>query len=315
MVTCVILSQKYDNIQFLKAVNHMQQLGFNEIKQRGTSDFPVEFHHVNKTHPQYQMPYHWHVDCEMIRILSGNFHISLDEKEYELSKGDTVFINSGVLHGGSPDECVYECLVFDMSMLSKGNEICKNLISKLMSGYLVIVENLGNEKSGECAPLIDKMFDTVISRYNGYQLVFQGLLYQLLGNSISSNTQNSVYFPVNRIRKKITSLKKVIELIETSYSGQITLEDMSAAAGMSRKYFCSFFKEMTHKSPVQYLNYCRVEHASRLLVNTDDSVTEIAFACGFNDLSYFIKTFRKYKGESPYRFAKRNKTKPPQIQG
>ena len=96
-------------------------------------------------------------------------------------------------------------LVFDMSMLSKGNEICKNLISKLMSGYLVIVENLGNEKSGECAPLIDKMFNTVISRYNGYQLVFQGLLYQLLGNSISSNTQNSVYFPVNRIRKKIKS--------------------------------------------------------------------------------------------------------------
>jgi AraC-like DNA-binding protein len=79
---------------------------------------------------------------------------------------------------------------------------------------------------------------------------------------------------------------------------------MAKAAGMSSKYFCYFFKEMTGKTPVEYLNGFRVEKASRKLLYSDLSVTEIAYLCGFNDLSYFIKTFKRQKGVSPAKFRK-----------
>ena len=55
----------------------------------------------------------------------------------------------------------------------------------------------------------------------------------------------------------------------------------------------TMLKEKTGKTPVEYLNGYRIEKASQLLLNSDQSVTEIAFSCGFNDLSYFIKTFKK----------------------
>ena len=71
---------------------------------------------------------------------------------------------------------------------------------------------------------------------------------------------------------------------------------------MSPKYFCAFFKNMTKKSPVEYLNSYRVERAARKLLNSDLSVTDIAFSCGFNDLSYFIKTFKAEKGVTPAKF-------------
>ena len=67
---------------------------------------------------------------------------------------------------------------------------------------------------------------------------------------------------------------------------------------------CKFFKNMTRKTPVDYLVAYRVEKASRKLLSTDMSVTDIAFAAGFNDLSYFIKTFKKLKGKTPADFRK-----------
>lgn len=91
-----------------------------------------------------------------------------------------------------------------------------------------------------------------------------------------------------------------------NYNSPLTLEQIAAIAGMSSKYFCYFFKEMTQKSPINYLNNYRVERAARKLLATDMPVTEIAYNCGFNDLSYFIKTFKATKGITPYKFRKNN---------
>lgn len=63
---------------------------------------------------------------------------------------------------------------------------------------------------------------------------------------------------------------------------------------------------MTHKSPMNYLNFYRIERACFQLLNSDASIIEIAMNCGFNDLSYFIKTFRKYKGITPAKYRKQS---------
>ena len=84
-----------------------------------------------------------------------------------------------------------------------------------------------------------------------------------------------------------------------NYKTQLTLEEIAEVAGMSPKYFCYFFKEMTQKTPINYLNAYRIECAARKLLTTDLSVTDIAYGCGFNDLSYFIKTFKSIKGITP----------------
>jgi AraC-like DNA-binding protein len=61
---------------------------------------------------------------------------------------------------------------------------------------------------------------------------------------------------------------------------------------------------MTHRTPIDYLNYYRIERACFKLVSTNLSITEVAFECGFNDLSYFIKTFKKYKAITPKQYLK-----------
>ena len=105
--------------------------------------------------------------------------------------------------------------------------------------------------------------------------------------------------------KRILQLKQVLEFIEKNYANPITLQELSASVSMSPKYFCRFFSEMTHQTPVDYLNRQRIEEACLQLAATDDSITEIAYRNGFNDLSYFRRTFKKYKGMTPGKYQRR----------
>ena len=105
--------------------------------------------------------------------------------------------------------------------------------------------------------------------------------------------------------KRILQLKQVLEFIEKNYANPLTLQQLSASVSMSPKYFCRFFSEMTHQTPMDYLNRQRIEEACYQLAATDDSITEIAYRNGFNDLSYFIRTFKKYKGTTPGKYKRR----------
>ena len=102
--------------------------------------------------------------------------------------------------------------------------------------------------------------------------------------------------------KNLIKLKKAIEYMRENYRSQISLEELSIAVDVSPKYFCVIFKGMTGMTAFEYLNAYRIEKASKALISTDMGITEIAFSCGFNDLSYFIKTFKKYKNTTPKLF-------------
>ncbi len=93
----------------------MKFLALHENAARGTSDFPIELYYVDRSHPRYEMPFHWHLEYEMMLVLSGSFSLSVDGKTKTLHKGDTAIISAGAVHGGVPDNCIYECLVFDTS--------------------------------------------------------------------------------------------------------------------------------------------------------------------------------------------------------
>ena len=70
----------------------LQIIDQNEDRPRGTYEFPFEFHHIDENHPRYIMSYHWHVEYEIIRILSGEFTVTLDEKSFKATQGDVIFV-------------------------------------------------------------------------------------------------------------------------------------------------------------------------------------------------------------------------------
>ncbi|MCD7867941.1 MAG: AraC family transcriptional regulator [Clostridiales bacterium] len=281
----------------------MHDLERNEDRPRGTYEFPFEFHHIDASHPRYVMSYHWHVEYEIIRILQGSLTVTLDEKSFTAAAGDVIFVHSGILHSGIPKDCLYQCIVFDMNVFLKFHSVCAEYIQKITHQEIMVYHHF-TKKQQESLDSVNALFTSMWEKKDGYELSVFGQFYHFFGLVFSNHYYLESLQKTRRDYKRILQLKKVVEFIEKNYASPITLQELSASVGMSPKYFCRFFSEMTHQTPVDYLNRQRIEHACCQLAATDDSITEIAFQCGFNDLSYFIRTFRKYKGITPGKYKK-----------
>ena len=131
----------------------------------------------------------------------------------------------------------------------------------------------------------------------------QGYLYHLLGTIIHEHLYEQAHQNIISA-ERISSVKNVLSFISDNYSNNISLDDLSRIAGMNPKYFCRYFRSLTGRTPIDYLNYYRIECASEMLSTKDITIREVAISCGFNDESYFIKTFNKYKGITPKQFMK-----------
>ena len=99
-------------------------------------------------------------------------------------------------------------------------------------------------------------------------------------------------------------LKKLIAWSGENYQMQISIDMVSRLVGMSRSYFCSWFKSKTNMTYVQYLNQVRISNAARLLIS-GESTAITAYECGFTNASYFIQVFKKTHGCTPKEYALR----------
>lgn len=285
----------------------MHYLDYNEKQQHGTNDFPIAFYHVAEQHPRYHMPFHWHRELEIIRILEGNLQLYLEDMEISASVGDILFINGGWIHGGTPKNCIYECAVFDLKSLLMHTEGCKQYLLPLL-GHDILLPSYFSKEQAETLGLhaaVWQLFETLSYAAFGWELSTLGHMYTIFGILFSHRLCLPADATSRQHTKKTAQLKSVLEYIDSNYQNPITLDELAHVAGMSPKYFCRCFQIMAHRTPIDYLNYYRIERACLLLNTSDLSVTETAFACGFNDSGYFIRTFKKYMGVTPKQYGMR----------
>ena len=269
---------------------------YNELKQRGRYDLPMELYQIDYNHPKYEMAHHWHSEFEIIRIISGKLNVRLSRREFVATAGDIIFVNSETVHGAFPDKCIYECIVFSHELLNVNDKMCGELITNLTEKVILVNDHFKNT-DGDIVRAIDNLFEVMNSNASYFETL--GALYTVFGVIIRDKLYKSSSGFAKEDTVRNSKLKKVLTYMRKNYKSQLTLEEIADIAGMSPKYFCYFFKEMTQKTPINYLNAYRIECAARKLLTTDSSVTDIAYNCGFNDLSYFIKTFKAVKGITP----------------
>ena len=100
------------------------------------------------------------------------------------------------------------------------------------------------------------------------------------------------------------SLKKAIAYIRLNYQSEITMNDVAEYAGISERYLRRLFSQYLNLSPLDYLNQMRINRAIELLRNTEMSVKEICYLCGFRSPQYFSRIFKQQMGISPREVAK-----------
>lgn len=280
----------------------MKYLDYKEKREQGTFNFPIAYYHQTPNSPRYYMTYHWHTQCEIMRIISGSFHLMMNNETFIYNPGDVIFITDGVLHGGTPKDCVYDCIVFDLAMLMKDNHACATTIQSIMN-HKIKITPLISAGANSILPLTKNLCKALSEKKTGYEFMTQGYLYQLFGEILSNKLYDNTISDTSA-DERLNSIKEVLAYISENYSSNITLDALAKIAGMNPKYFCRYFRGMTERTPIDYLNYYRIESACEMLSTKDISIKEVAISCGFNDESYFIKTFNKYKGITPKQFTK-----------
>lgn len=275
----------------------MHALQYHEAKQRGSKEFPLDYYYVDYRNPRYEMPYHWHEETEILYVRSGRFSLSLDGTILELQAGDAAYLPAESLHGGTPHNCVYECIVFDAHMLQTEALPYSELLSNLFT-QKARVKTIFKADENIVSDTLQPLFETLRTREVGSVLKTIGFLYAFFGSVLSQGVYYSETGTAND-SGKLTVLKKVFDYIAIRYSQKVKLQDLASLVHMESKYFCRFFKKATHMTPMEYLQYYRVEQACREMQATDKNVTEIALDVGFSSPEYFARVFRKYKGTAP----------------
>ena len=281
----------------------MQYSELNEKKIFGTSDFPIECRVMKD--PDFVMMPHWHKEFEILRVESGVLHLSIDQRNYKMEAGDIAFIESGSLHSGILKNCVFTYAVFDLSMLCrrKSDAIFK-FVEPIMCRKISFCEFFKKGKNADVELIVDRLFSAFDNSNDFGVLDFYAEAFNLLRALYSGGYIKKI--KNTKYEHQLAKIADIIDFIEEHYREPLTLSTLSKKTGMNEKYFCRFFKEFTNITPIDYINRLRIENAAHSLLESGATVTEAALDNGFNDISYFSKTFKKYKGVPPKKYSKIN---------
>ena len=269
---------------------------------------PLDFNYV---------PVHWHDEMEIIYIKKGQGTITVDFTQHTVTAGTIALILPGQLHSiGQSDgaSMEYENIIFHPNILiSKKTDTCNtDYFLPLLSGNIPVplLFTPDSPHYGEIAACVDANDEICKTCPPGYQLFIKSQLFMLFfilfhkcrSKELPDGSQNS------RDRRSLEKMKLILKYIENNYMEKITIEEIASEVGISKSHFMKYFKGTMGTSFIEYLNEYRLTMASRLLLSSDSSILAIASEVGFENLSYFNRTFKKRFGQTPREYRKKQQT-------
>lgn len=251
---------------------------------------------------------HFHPEVEILLVIKGTGTRYVGDSAEPFMPGDLVMIGPNVSHEwcsakGSDtgfSEAVY--ILFNPEML--GNEFWNLPESKIILKILQQSERgikITGKTRDEAAQLMKKIETTfglsrIILLLSILELIAFNGEYQYLASPIVQNTINE---------RDTERLNKVYKYVLDNIHHEITLQKAASITNLSTAAFCRYFRKRANKTFVQFLNEIRVGQACRFLVNEDLSISDICYTCGYNNISYFIRQFRKITGFTPLAYRKK----------
>lgn len=246
---------------------------------------------------------HWHRECEYNLVICGAVDFYLDGTQVSLEEGDCLFINSGILHtarqrAGAEDARVL-VVAFQAELFTKG--YAGSAFLKYFEGKADGFQwDVRSEEGKRVADMLRELAGLDRTEY-GYELRCLSLLGGIWYHTAAYMARE---LSEGRTKSHNGGVKKILSYIHEHFQERVTVEDLIGAANISRSETFRCFKQYAGISPMAYLNDYRLAKAADLLAGTEQNVTEICFACGFADTSYFIKLFREKYGVPPLRYRK-----------
>lgn len=274
-----------------------------ENKPHGTKDDPFSTYHIENVGRSFQIPVHWHDELEIIYVKSGFLTVSISGESYIGNPGDAFVVSPGNLHlmGSDTGAVDYYTFLFPLKNLSfRADDLFEEkLLEPLNSGHLMINPRINDTAKELCEQLIE-VYESK-KQESESQLTAQIKTKIILLQFILEMWKKG-FIIENDTSGRNTVEKEMVSYIQQNYTGKISLKEFGEQFHLSEKYISRYFKEHFHITLSQYVTYLRLEHAKQLLQDTDIPVTEVAMQSGYQNVSYFIRSFKKTYEISPLKY-------------
>lgn len=274
-----------------------------EMTRHGTAAFPVACYNDDIfNNPD---PCHWHEELEAMIVMEGTLLLNCGSEQYVVHAGEGFFINTGVLHGCwayQSSKCCVHTVVFHPRLVGGAPDsiFFQKYLQPLMENRINSCLLLSPQISWQAQAIghIEAAWKAVDQEATGYEFaVWQNLagMIQLLCNHCLADNKETNH----KLQRDHQRIKAMLQFIHEHYAEKITVAEIAQCASISESECLRCFRSTIQRTPNQYLRQYRIQQAANLLVSTEEKISVIAHACGFEDLSFFAKTFRELKGRSP----------------
>ncbi len=282
-----------------------------KLRKQDYFDDPTLPLQVHIRDPQPEFPLHAHGFDELVIILRGTAVHTVDDRKFPVKSGD-VFVISGAhehqyqdMHGLALANILFDSRALQMNhwdvRAQPGFHALFALEPVLRTQQKFNSRlQLSERQLNHANEIIHDLMREIQMCNPGYRVMAKGLFMQLtvfLSRSYSDKPSDKSL--------DLLRLGDAIAYIETRFAEKITLESLAKKAHLSTRHFLRIFQECMGRSPIDHLLHVRVQKAAELLRHSNQTITEIAFDCGFQDSNYFTRQFRQIMNQSPSQYRAR----------
>ena len=254
---------------------------------------PLFFHYGNTKIKLYSS--NWHRDIEITSITSGTGKVTCNGTVYDAAPGDIFVFNSDVIHTieSSGTEMKFICFIINFDFCTW---------SGIPVDKLKFRERITD-------PALSAEFNNVLSQYRNFydSPCFSTRIKATLLLLLVFLRENYTETESAEDKRSVSAfVKTTIDYIRNHLSDPLDVDSLASLVHVSRCYLTREFKRLTGRSIVEFINWSRCYQAKQLL-DGNRTVAEVATACGFNNLSYFSRTYRRYIGNLPSLAAEKRK--------
>ena len=230
---------------------------------------------------------HYHTTFEIYYMKEGNCSYFIDKRIYEVKKGDLILIPEGKIHRTN-----YTNLHRERVLINCTSDFIPLSAQKTLSEISPLYRN------PDLIPDFDKIFDRIEEEYEHNDEFSRDALRCYVGELIFLILRNTTYEKNEKHRN--TLIEKAVEHIQKHYMTEIKLAEVAKLLSVSPEHLSRAFKKETGFGFNEYLVLLRLQRAEYMLRHEPGrSISEVAYACGFNDSNYFSDKFKRAYGDAP----------------
>lgn len=280
-----------------------------EKRQHSTSLVPYSCYICSIPESIMNVPMHWHSEFEINRVLQGKGEFICGDEKIIAGEGDLFILPPNMLHAAYPYQnfdLIYEALVFNPVMLGTGsNDRCTTeCIRPIMNGSIRINPHLHSHTKNysQLKAAADQIFACAHGNLPQLDLLLKSELMRLFW--LLENDEEIMYRKDTGISYS-EIIRPALEFMVKNFRENITIDQLADLVHLSKSYFMSCFKKAVGIGAIEHLTQLRINAVCDALSGTDRIISDIAFNCGYSNLSNFNRQFKKFVGCSPNEYRKR----------